>query len=134
MLNIKYFLPIVTSTIHTNHILSRCFYTGIHCNNCGMVTTLVAGLCSRCQRLPECHTCHRRLTPNCFPNDCSDCCEVKMSHRHYSTHSVYIMHNFLYKMTSEYMHKYTTSIRYVVNRAVRERNKSHVSDICRRNV
>jgi len=32
-------------------------------------------------------------------------------------------------MTSEYMHKYTTSIRYVVNRAVRERNKSHVSEV-----
>ena len=148
MLYIKYFLPIVTSTIHTNHILPRCLYTGIHCNNCGIVTTVMAGLCSRCQRLPECHTCHRRLTPNCFPNNCSDCCEVKMTHRHYSIHSVYMIHNFLYKMTSEYMHKTRlvfamswtelyekeTKAAYQKCRRRCSDGGSHSYDICRRNI
>ena len=149
MLNIKYFLPIVTSTIHTNHILPRCFYTGIQCNNCGMVTTVMAGLCSRCQRLPECHTCHRRWVRTASQTTAVTAARLKkMTHRHYSTDSVYMMHNFLYKMTSEYMHKTRlvfamswtelyekeTKAAYQKCRQRCSDGGRHSYDICRRNI
>ena len=48
---------------------------GGSCGNCGVVREY-NGLCARCLKLPECKSCHRRLSENCF-NSVHECiCQV----------------------------------------------------------
>ena len=59
---------------------------GTRCTNCGVSSA--SDLCERCQQLPECRTCHRRLPANCFScsqERCQTC--VRKSEKPYVRHS-----------------------------------------------